>query len=66
MDINEITAVFGQEFSGSPYYSDCIDRWRRIYRGEPDWRRAAKGGLFSRGKRDILRLNMAKVLCDSL
>ena len=66
MDINEITAVFGQEFSGGAYYSDCIDRWRRIYRGEPDWRRAAKGGLFSRGKRDILRLNMAKVLCDSL
>lgn len=66
MNTNEIAAAFGQQFSGGAYYSDCIDRWRRIYRGEPDWRQAAKGGLFSRGKRDILRLNAAKVLCDSL
>lgn len=64
MAINEIAAAFGQEFSGSEYYSACIDKWQRIYRGDPTWRKAAKGGLFSRGKRDILRLNMAKVLCD--
>ena len=66
MDANEIAAAFGQEFSGSEYYSDCIDKWRRIYRDDPEWRQTAKGGLFSRGKRQLLRLNMAKVLCDNL
>lgn len=66
MNANEIAAAFGQEFSGSEYYSDCIDKWRRIYRDDPEWRQTAKGGLFSRGKRQLLRLNMAKVLCDNL
>lgn len=66
MDANEIAAAFGQEFSGSEYYSACIDKWRRIYRDDPEWRQTAKGGLFSRGKRQLLRLNMAKVLCDNL
>ena len=66
MNANEIAAAFGQEFSGSEYYSACIDKWRRIYRDDPDWRQTAKGGLFSRGKRQLLRLNMAKVLCDNL
>ena len=66
MNANEIAAAFGQEFSGSEYYSACIDKWRRIYRDDPEWRQTAKGGLFSRGKRQLLRLNMAKVLCDSL
>lgn len=65
MNANDIAAAFGQEFSGA-YYSDCIDKWQRIYHDEPDWRQTAKGGLFSRGKRQLLRLNMAKVLCDSL
>lgn len=65
MDINEIAAAFGKEFSGA-YYSDCIDKWQRIYRDAPEWRQTAKGGLFSRGKRQLLRLNMAKVLCDNL
>lgn len=66
MNANEIAAAFGQEFSGSEYYSACIDKWRRIYRDDPEWRQTAKGGLFSRGKRQLLRLNMAKVLCDNL
>lgn len=66
MNANEIAAAFGQEFSGSGYYSACIDEWRRIYRDEPEWRQTAKGGLFSHGKRQLLRLNMAKVLCDNL
>lgn len=66
MNANEIAAAFGQEFSGSEYYSACIDKWQRIYRDDPDWRQTAKGGLFSRGKRQLLRLNMAKVLCDNL
>lgn len=66
MNANEIAAAFGQEFSGSEYYSACIDKWRRIYRDAPEWRQTAKGGLFSRGKRQLLRLNMAKVLCDNL
>lgn len=66
MNANEIAAAFGQEFSGSEYYSACIDKWLRIYRNEPDWEQVAKGGLFSRGKRQLLRLNMAKVLCDNL
>lgn len=66
MNANEIAAAFGQEFSGSEYYSACIDKWRRIYRDDPDWRQTARGGLFSRGKRQLLRLNMAKVLCDNL
>lgn len=65
MNANDIAAAFGQEFSDA-YYSDCIYRWLRIYRDEPEWRQTAKGGLFSRGKRQLLRLNMAKVLCDSL
>ena len=26
----------------------CIDKWRRIYRDDPEWRQTAKGGLFSR------------------
>lgn len=66
MNANEIAAAFGQEFSGSGYYSACIDEWRRIYRDDPEWRQTAKGGLFSHGKRQLLRLNMAKVLCDNL
>lgn len=66
MNANEIAAAFGQEFSGSRYYSACIDEWRRIYRDDPEWRQTAKGGLFSCGKRQLLRLNMAKVLCDNL
>lgn len=66
MNANEIATAFGQEFSGSGYYSACIDEWRRIYRDDPEWRQTAKGGLFSRGKRQLLRLNMAKVLCDNL
>ena len=66
MNANDIAAAFGQEFSGSEYYSACIDKWLRIYRNEPDWEQVAKGGLFSRGKRQLLRLNMAKVLCDNL
>ncbi len=66
MNANEIAAAFGQEFIGSEYYSACIDKWRRIYRDDPEWRQTAKGGLFSRGKRQLLRLNMAKVLCDNL
>lgn len=66
MNANEIAAAFGQEFSGSEYYSACIDKWRRIYRDDPDWRQTARGGLFSRGKRQLLRLSMAKVLCDNL
>lgn len=66
MAINDIAAAFGQEFSGSEYYSACIDKWQRIYRDDPEWRQTAKGGLFSRGKRQLLRLSMAKVLCDSL
>lgn len=66
MNANEIAAAFGQDFSGSEYYSACIDKWRRIYRDDPEWRQTAKGGLFSRGKRQLLRLNMAKVLCDNL
>ena len=48
MNANEIAAAFGQEFSGSRYYSACIDEWRRIYRDDPEWRQTAKGGLFSR------------------
>ena len=66
MLINEICAAFGENWSGGAYYSDCIDKWQDIFRNEPKWQLAAKGGLFSKGKREILRLNMAKVLCDSL
>ena len=66
MNANEIAAAFGQEFSGSEYYSACIDKWRRIYRDDPEWRQTAAICLFPRGKRQLLRLNMAKVLCDNL
>lgn len=66
MDINEIARQFGVSVSGSAYYSSCIAKWRDVYENRPDWQTAKKGGLFSRGSRQILRLNMAKVLCDSL
>lgn len=66
MDINEIAHKFGVSVNGSAYYSDCISEWRNIYEGNPKWKTAKKGGLFSRGDRELLRLNMAKVLCDSL
>lgn len=66
MDINEIASKFGVSVSGSAYYSDCIAKWRNVYEDHPTWKTAKKGGLFSRGDRQILRLNMAKVLCDEL
>ena len=65
MDINEIARQFGVSVSGSAYYSACIAKWRDIYENRPVWKTAKKGGLFSRGDRQLLRLNMAKVLCDS-
>lgn len=66
MDINEIAQQFGVSVSGSAYYSACIAKWRDIYENRPVWKTAKKGGLFSHGDRPLLRLNMAKVLCDSL
>lgn len=66
MDINEIASKFGVSVSGSAYYSDCIAKWRNVYENHPSWKTAKKGGLFSRGDRQLLRLNMAKVLCDEL
>ncbi len=66
MDINEIAGKFGVSVSGSAYYSDCIAKWRNVYENRPVWKTVKKGGLFSRGDRQLLRLNMAKVLCDEL
>ena len=66
MDISEIAQQFGVSVSGSAYYSDCITKWRSIYENRPEWKTIKKGGLFSHGDRQLLRLNMAKVLCDSL
>lgn len=66
MDINEIASKFGVSVSGSAYYSDCIARWKSVYENQPAWKTVKKGGLFSRGDRQLLRLNMAKVLCDEL
>lgn len=66
MDINEIASKFGVSVSGSAYYSGCISKWRDVYENRPEWKTTKKGGLFSRGDRPLLRLNMAKVLCDSL
>ena len=66
MDINEIAQQFGVSVNGSAYYSDCIANWRDVYENRPKWKTTKKGGLFSRGDRQLLRLNMAKVLCDSL
>ena len=66
MDINEIAQQFGVSVSGSAYYSDCIAQWRDVYENRPKWKTAKKGGLFSHGDRPLLRLNMAKVLCDSM
>ena len=65
MDINEIASQFGVFVNDTAYYSDCIARWRDIYENRPKWKTAKKGGLFNRGDRELLRLNMAKVLCDS-
>lgn len=66
MDISEIAQQFGVSVSGSAYYSACISKWREVYENRPEWKTTKKGGLFSRGDRQLLRLNMAKVLCDSL
>ena len=65
MDINEIAQQFGVSVSESAYYSDCIAKWRDVYENRPEWKTTKKGGLFSHGDRQLLRLNMAKVLCDS-
>ena len=66
MDISEIAQQFGVSVSGSAYYSGCISKWRDVYENRPEWKTTKKGGLFSRGDRQLMRLNMAKVLCDSL
>lgn len=65
MIIDEAARAFGVDVY-SAYYSDCIMRWRAIYENRPAWRSTKKGGLFSRGDRQLSRLNMAKVLCDEL
>ena len=68
MDINSIANAFGIEIVAdvSAFCSDKITAWRRVYENIPPWQTTKKGGLFSQnGERQLLRLNMAKTLCDS-
>ncbi|MCM1335628.1 MAG: phage portal protein [Bacteroides sp.] len=47
------------------YYADKIALWRRIFEGRPPWEKTKKGGLYrQRERRELNRLNTAKVLCD--
>lgn len=68
MDINSIGNAFGIEIGAdvSAFCSDKITAWLRVYENLPPWQTTKKGGLFSQGgERQLLRLNMAKTLCDS-
>lgn len=44
------------------YYSDYIDLWKEIYKGNPPWREVKKSGLTPKGKRKLSTMNTAKVL----
>ncbi|MBP1544761.1 MAG: phage portal protein [Oscillospiraceae bacterium] len=68
MDINSIAKAFGTEIAAdvSAFCSDRLNTWRGVYENSPPWQNTKKGGLFSHGSRQLLRLNMAKTLCDSL
>ncbi len=67
MNITEILNVFDVRASAdiSGFYSAYISKWRGVYENSPLWQYTRKGGLFSCGTRELLRLNMAKLLCDS-
>lgn len=47
------------------YYSDEIAAWKRIFENNPSWRRVKRSGLYKKGDREMSRLNVAKVLCDT-
>ncbi len=69
MNITEITSKFDIQCTAeiSGYYSEYIDAWRRIYENSPPWQAVKRGGLYqNKGKRKLLRLNMAKTLCDNM
>ncbi len=69
--INMITDDVARAFPDLPiadvgsYYSQKIYKWKHIFENEPDWRKAKKSGLHSRGDRNMQMLNAAKVLCDT-
>lgn len=41
-----------------------VDRWKRIFEGQPDWSKVKKVGLQDGGTRRLNMLGMAKILCD--
>lgn len=46
------------------YYSEYIARWKQIYENHPEWSEVQKTGIYKSGKRQMNRLNVAKVLAD--
>ena len=46
------------------YYSEHIAKWKQIYENHPDWSEVQKTGIYKSGKRQMNRLNVAKVLSD--
>lgn len=66
MDIQAIKQAFPQRnipLVGS-YYSEYIEKWKKIFENNPPWKKVKKGGLYKKGTRDMNTLNAAKVLCD--
>lgn len=46
------------------YYTEHIAKWKQIYENHPDWSEVPKTGIYKNGKRQMNRLNVAKVLAD--
>ncbi len=60
----DVKKAVGADVPDLDAYYGMTEKCRRIYAGEPDWRRVKKGGLYHAGSRTIAMLNTAKVLCD--
>ena len=46
------------------YYTEYIAKWKLIYENHPEWSEVQKTGIYKKGKRQMNRLNVAKVLSD--
>lgn len=48
------------------YYTDKIQLWQNVFENNPPWKMVNKQGLYKpKEKRQMKRLNIAKVLCDN-
>ena len=55
-----------EQFPGDGGFYEKIDRWQRIYEGNPPWLQVKRAGLGKGGKRRMNMLNTGKILCDEL